>query len=49
MNIVTSGIEKFWWKGIYNMPAMECGSGGTNMACKDAVSKYLFIIQDYIL
>ena len=49
MSIVTSGIKMLWWKGIYNMPAMECGLGGTNMACKDAVSKYLFIIQSYIL
>ena len=49
MSTVTSGTEKFWWKGICNMPAVECGLGGTNMACKDAVSKYLFIIQSYTL
>lgn len=31
------------------MPAMECGFGRPNVASEDAVSKYLFIIQDYSL
>ena len=48
MNMVNSGIGKFWWKGFPGVPAMERGWGATNVAWEDAVSKDLSILQDYI-
>lgn len=44
-----SGIGKALWKGFDSMPAMECGFGEPSVAWEDAVSKYLFIIHNYIL
>lgn len=34
-------------KGFHSMPAMECGLGGPNVACGDAVSKYLHYTRLY--
>lgn len=44
MNMLYSGIEKVLWKRFHSMPAIECGLGGSNVACEDLVSTYLFII-----
>lgn len=36
-------------KGFHSMPAMECWLGGPNVACGDAVSKYLHYTRQYVL